>query len=120
MARNKAKGSEFERDVARFLGLRRTWPLLSQGDIHGPNFVLECKNVASFDLPAFCQQAQSAACRAGRPFWFVVIKRRRANVSESYVVTTLEIFRRRLAPKDVTLKEATETPAPEGSHGKST
>jgi Holliday junction resolvase len=99
---NKAKGSQFERDVAKYLrangfpeadrrygaGVR-----YDKGDLVGvPGFVIECKNQAKINLAEFVAEAIAEAANAGVEFGVAVVKRRQRPVSESYVVMTLEQF----------------------------
>ena len=98
--RAKAKGSLFERDVAAYLGLKRAYPIMSYGDILGPDFIIECKNCAKFDLPAWLRQAEASKVRASKRFAFVVAKRRTLDVGSSYVVCSLSTFRDLVLPQN--------------------
>ena len=97
----KAKGSQWERDVAAYFqsrgynverrygaGLRE-----DKGDLIGlPKFALECKNAKQIKLSEFLDEAVLEAKHAKVPYGAAVIKRRQKNVKEDYVVMTLEQF----------------------------
>jgi len=97
----KAKGSQWERDVAAYFqtrgynverrygaGLRE-----DKGDLIGlPEFALECKNTKKIDLAQFIDEAVLEAKHAKVRFGAAIIKRRQKNVKEAYVVMTLEQF----------------------------
>ena len=99
---NKAKGSQWERDVAAYLrengfpqadrrygaGVRE-----DKGDLVGvPGFALECKNQASINLAQFLEEALIEAKYAKARFGAAIIKRRRKGTKDAYVVMSLEQF----------------------------
>lgn len=98
----KAKGSQWERDVAAYLrdngfpqADRRYGAGVQQdkGDIVGvPNFALECKNQQSINLAEFLEEALIEAKHARAKFGAAVIKRRRKATKDAYVVMSLEQF----------------------------
>ena len=96
----KAKGSQWERDVAKYFN-ERGYPdverrygagaTLDKGDINGvKDTVLECKNHAKISLSEFMEEALIEQKNAKKRFGVSVIKRRGKNVKDSYVVMTLE------------------------------
>ena len=99
---NKAKGSQWERDVVKFLvengfpdaerrfgaGVRE-----DKGDIRGvPEMTLECKNHKSIDLAQFVAEAELEAQHNKTRFGAAVIKRRNKSTGEAYVVMSLRQF----------------------------
>jgi hypothetical protein len=99
---NKAKGSQYERDVAKYLrangfpeadrrygaGVRE-----DKGDIVGvPGFAIECKNQRTITLSQFLDEAIIEAKHARARFGVAVIKRRNRPTAESYVVMSLDQF----------------------------
>jgi hypothetical protein len=98
----KAKGSQWERDVADYfrehgfpMADRRYGAGVAQdkGDLVGiPNFAVECKNQANIDLAGFVDEALIEAKHAGARFGCAIVKRRRKNTKDAYVVMTLEQF----------------------------
>ena len=100
----RAKGSQFERDVAGyfvargFKGVERRYgagATLDKGDINGLQqfgVVVECKNVAKVTLSSIVNEATTEAKNAGLPFGVAVIKKRNSGVAESFVVMTLKDF----------------------------
>lgn len=95
----KAKGSQFERDVVAYLvgagypAERRYGAGQQQdkGDIRGvPHFALECKNLKSITLSSIMDETEVERRHAKERFGAAVIKRRGKNVSQAYVVMTLE------------------------------
>lgn len=67
------------------------------GDMHAYPFVLEAKDTAKHDIPGFIRQANTEAANAEFPFGAAVIKRRNANVADSYVCMDLRTFAQVLA-----------------------
>lgn len=64
-----------------------------QGDITGiEDWTLECKDWEKIDLAGFVDEAAIEAANAGTRWFAAVIKRRRKNVRESYVVMPLWLF----------------------------
>lgn len=116
---NKRRGTEWETAVCRYLNTElgmyaepvgehrfrdptapdnvRRQPqdgLGDVGDVWARPFVLECKNVARVDLPAFVRQAEREAERAGLPFGVAVIKSRGRPAAEAHVVMSLRTLAR--------------------------
>ena len=99
----KAKGSQFERDVAQYFrdngfpycerryGAGAT---LDKGDITGlgPEIVIECKNHKSLDLSGWIGEAERERDNAHAKYGIVVSKRRNKGVANAYVVLTLADF----------------------------
>ena len=105
----KAKGSQWERDVAAYFRERgfkvdRRYGAgvhQDKGDLVGlPWFVLECKNTKQINLSKFVDEAKLEAHNADEPFGVAVIKRRQRNVKDAYVVMTLEFSSRRTGAPD--------------------
>ena len=97
---NKAKGSQWELDVARYFN-ERGYPdverrygagaTLDKGDINGvKDTVIEAKNWAKITLSTIMDEALVEQKNAKKRFGISVIKRRNCNVKEAYVVMTLE------------------------------
>ena len=99
---NKAKGSQWERDVVGYLQAngfpyaeRRfgAGAKLDKGDIVGiPGVTIEAKNHAKFALSDWLAQAEEERKNAGNKFGVVIVKRRGKATKEGYVVMTLETF----------------------------
>ena len=99
---NKAKGSQWERDVVAFLIVsgfpdaeRRYGAGVQEdkGDIRGvPGITLECKNQKSIDLAKFVAEAELEAQHNKTPYGAAVIKRRNKSTGEGYVVMSLQQF----------------------------
>ena len=100
----KRKGSQFERDVVRYLqehgfpdaerayGAGRPEDV---GDIAGvPGICCEVKNHARLELAQWVDEAESERINARQPFAVVIAKRRGKGTAQSYVVMTLESFTR--------------------------
>jgi hypothetical protein len=96
----KAKGSKWELDVARYFN-ERGFPdverrygagaTLDKGDINGvKDTVVEAKNWAKITLSTIMDEALVEQKNAKKRFGISVIKRRNRNVKEAYVVMTLE------------------------------
>ena len=106
----KAKGSQFERDVAQYLrenGHRyaeRSYGAGRQddrGDITGlPGLVLECKNHKTMDLAGWIGEAKVERDNAKADYGVVVVKRRGKSASEAYAVMTLADFSRLWKERD--------------------
>jgi hypothetical protein len=98
----KAKGSQFERDVAKYFNdqgypeVERRYgagATLDKGDINGVHdTVVECKNLAKITLASIVDEALVEQKNAKKRFGISVIKRRNKNIKESYVVMTLEQY----------------------------
>lgn len=101
MNRAKQKGTAFETAVVTFLSEkfpgveRRTLSGASdKGDVAGlAGWVLELKNYKTFNLSGWVEEARKEAANASVDWWAVVAKRPNKNVSESYVVLPLWMFR---------------------------
>jgi len=100
----KAKGSQYERDVVQYLKetghrwVERAYGAGRQddrGDITGlPGWVLECKNQKALDFAGWMGEAERERANADAEYAVVVAKRRLKPTSASYVVMTLEQFSR--------------------------
>jgi hypothetical protein len=97
---NKAKGSKWELDVARYFN-ERGFPeverrygagaTLDKGDINGvKDTVVEAKNWAKISLSTIMDETLVEQKNAKKKFGIAVIKRRNKNVSQAYVMMTLE------------------------------
>ena len=96
----KAKGSQFERDVAKYFQERGYWAVerrygagntQDKGDLQGmPEFVFECKNLSKITLASIVDEALVEQGHARARFGVSIIKRRRRPTKDSYVVMTLE------------------------------
>ena len=96
----KAKGSQWERDVAKYFNERGYTDVerrygagatLDKGDINGvKDTVVEAKNVGKITLASIVDEALLEQQNAKKRFGVSVIKRRNRNVKEAYVVMTLE------------------------------
>jgi len=97
---NKAKGSKWELDVAKYFN-ERGFPeverrygagaTLDKGDINGvKDTVVDAKNWAKISLSTIMDEALVEQKNAKKKFGISVIKRRNRNVKEAYVVMTLE------------------------------
>ena len=97
---NKAKGSKWELDVARYFN-ERGFPeverrygagaTLDKGDINGvKDTVVEAKNWKKIELSTIMDEALVEQKNAKKKFGISVIKRRNRNVKDAYVVMTLE------------------------------
>ena len=99
---NKAKGSQWERDIVGYLQAHgfpyaeRRFGAGQQndkGDILGiPGVTIEAKNHAKFALSDWLAQAETERVNAGNKHGVVVVKRRGRATKEGYVVMTLETF----------------------------
>ena len=97
---NKAKGSKWELDVAKYFNERGfadverrygAGATLDKGDINGvKDTVVEAKNWAKISLSTIVDEALVEQKNAKKRFGISVIKRRNRNVKEAYVVMTLE------------------------------
>ena len=104
----KRKGSQFERDVVRYLqahgfpdaerayGAGRPEDV---GDIAGvPGVTVECKATKSIDLAGFVDEAERERLNARQPYGVAVVKRRGRSAADSYVVCNLATFARLVTP----------------------
>ena len=96
----KTKGSQWERDVAKYFN-ERGYPeverrygagaTLDKGDINGvKDTAVECKNVAKITLASIMDEALVEQKNAKKRFGISIIKRRNKSAKEAYVVMTLE------------------------------
>jgi len=106
----KAKGSQWERDVAKYLA-EHGFPYaerrygagntMDKGDINGlPGLVIECKNVGKLDLPGWLGEAERERANAKADYGIVVAKRRGKGAEHGYVVMTLADFARLWKERD--------------------
>jgi hypothetical protein len=64
-----------------------------QGDVTGiEDWTLECKDEQTIRLAAGVDEAALEAANAGTPWFAAIIKRRRKNVRDAYVVMPLWLF----------------------------
>jgi len=95
----KARGSQFERDVAQFLR-EHGHPFVERaygagrsddrGDLDGlPRWVVEVKACRAIDLAGWMDEAKREQGNAGSDYAAVVAKRRTRPVADAYVVLTL-------------------------------
>ena len=98
----KAKGSQWERDIAKYFN-DRGYPeverrygagaTLDKGDINGvKDTVVEAKNLAKITLASIMDETLAEQANAKKRFGISVIKRRNKNVKDAYVVMTLEQY----------------------------
>ena len=98
----KAKGSQWERDVAKafneggFPKVERRYGAgntIDKGDLNGlPGFVVECKNVGRVNLNSIMDETAVEQANAKVPFGIAVIKRRNKPTGEAHVVMPLSQF----------------------------
>lgn len=99
----KAKGSQWERDIVKYLqecgftyAERRglAGQQYDKGDITGlgPDIVIEAKNAKSIDLAKFLTEAELERDNARAKYGIACIKRRQKSTSQAYVVMSLEAF----------------------------
>lgn len=96
---SKAKGSAWERDVARYLTDRTGWRVerlpagatIDRGDLAGiPGLVIECKNTKTLNLAGAVDEAVTEAANVGPDEVPVaIIKRRQRGVADGYAVLPL-------------------------------
>lgn len=108
---NKDRGSEFERQVAKFLA-ENGFPYAERrygagntqdkGDINGlPGLVIECKSVKTIDIPGFLREAEREKENAKADYGIVVIKRKgTTDAGRAYVVMELKDFARLWKERD--------------------
>lgn len=102
--KSKIKGTAFESAIVRYLqdhgfpyarrlalagGADKGDITLGDEPVGGP-VTLEAKDHAKINLAGFVDEAIKESENAGTPLGVVVVKRRGKNVSQAYVVTTLE------------------------------
>ena len=94
---SKAKGSQFERDAAAYLGLERAYGAgrpKDVGDLAGdPMIVYEAKALRSYDLATAVTEAELEAGNANKPFGVALIKKPRAGIQDCYVVMSFSTWR---------------------------
>ena len=101
-SKQKAKGSQWERDVAKafneggFPSVERRYGAGAQqdkGDLNGlQGFVVECKNVGRVSLNSIMDETEVERTNAQVPFGIAVIKRRNKPTGEAHVVMPLNQF----------------------------
>jgi hypothetical protein len=101
----KARGSQWERDVVKFLN-DNGFPLverrygagntLDKGDINGLAMVLECKNLKSITLSSIMDELEVEVANSHFDIGFAPIKRRGKGASEGYAVLPLKYMVRLL------------------------
>lgn len=99
---HKAKGTAWETAVVNYLisegiDARRVVQTgrADQGDIHaGGAWCIEAKDHKAHDFPGYIRQANSEATNAKLSYGVAVVKKRRDNVKNAYVVLDLETFAR--------------------------
>jgi len=100
----KARGSQFERDVAQFLR-EHGHPYVERaygagrsddrGDLDGlPRWTLEVKACRALDLAGWMDEAHREQTNAGTEYTAVVAKRRNRPVADAYVVMRLRDWAR--------------------------
>jgi NAD(P)H-flavin reductase len=94
---SKVKGTRWETDVARYLGLTRIGSIYGnkdQGDLVDADWVIECKNELRIDLAGYMDQLKAEWVNARLKPWAVaIVKRRHKPVSEAYAVMPLWMYR---------------------------
>lgn len=93
---NKAKGTRWESEVARFLDLERLGSIHGkndQGDLRHLQWVIECKDEQKINLAGYMDEAILEAVNAGKSLTVAVVKRRRRSVEDAYAVMPLWVFR---------------------------
>ena len=104
----KRKGSQFERDVVRYLqehgfpdaerayGAGRPEDVGDIANVTG--ICCEVKNHARLELAQWVDEAERERINTRQPFGVVIAKRRGKGAAQSYVVMTLESFTRLVTP----------------------
>jgi len=98
----KAKGSQYERDVAKYFN-ENGFPFVERrglagqqfdkGDLTGiPGLVMELKNHKTLNLAGWIGEAEKERENAKAKFGVVIAKRRGKGAADSYVVMTLKTF----------------------------
>jgi len=96
----KAKGSQWERDVVNFLSdwfpnieRRLAGAQQDKGDLQGiPYTVIECKNHKTFDLPGWMDRLKEQMDNANAYRGVVIVKRRNKPTAQAYAVMPLELW----------------------------
>jgi hypothetical protein len=98
---NGDRGARFERAVADlFMAAGFMWAdrkvkrgVRDRGDVTGiEDWTLECKDWDRLNFAGFVDEAALEAVNAGTRWFAAIVKRRRKNVRESYVVMPLWLF----------------------------
>jgi hypothetical protein len=93
----KARGSQFERDAARFFSLERAYGAGRPKDVgdlaNDPLYAYECKALKQFDLATAVAEANREATNAGKSFGIALIKKPRAGIQDCYVVMDFSTWR---------------------------
>lgn len=97
----KAKGSQWERDVVAYMraagyDMERRFGAgqhNDKGDLVGdPGFVYECKNHKTYQISTWLEEASVERENAGATFGFVIAKRPRKSTGEAVVMMTLDQY----------------------------
>lgn len=101
-SKNKAKGSQYERDIVKALNdagfpdVERMYGAGRQddrGDIRGlRGWTIEAKNHARIDLPTFLAELKAEMANAKTRYGACFIKKRGKGVAESYVVIPYDVL----------------------------
>lgn len=93
---SKQKGTRFETEVARYLGVERRTLKGSQdqGDLIFPGWTLELKATREIDLAGAVDEAAREAKNAGTALYAAIVKRRGKGPQSAYVVLPLALFAR--------------------------
>ena len=94
-SRSKQKGTRFETEVARYLGVeRRTLGgSRDRGDLNIPGWVVELKNEARINLAGYMAEVEVERQNAKATYGAAVVKRRGKGPAEAYVVMPLREFK---------------------------
>jgi hypothetical protein len=93
---SKRKGTEWETEVAGYLGTRRLPPAGAKdvGDLDDPDWVIECKAEQRIDLAGYMDELSAEMVNTDdKEFGVAVVKRRRGNVKDAYAVMPLWLWR---------------------------
>jgi hypothetical protein len=94
----KARGSQFERDAAKYLNLERAYGAGRPKDVgdlaNDPICAYECKALRKYDLATAVAEAATEAGNANKPFGIALIKKPRAGIQDCYVVMDFHTWRR--------------------------
>lgn len=100
----KAKGSAFERLIADYLAqafpCERIPPgaTLDRGDLWTPHAAIQCKNHRTLSLGAWLDATAQQQQNAGKPFGFLVVKRKgTTDPANQFAICTVEQLRILLA-----------------------
>lgn len=96
----KAKGSAFERLIADYLGqaipCERIPPgaTLDRGDLWTPQAAIQCKNHRTLSLGAWLDATAQQQQNAGKPYGFLVVKRKgTTDPANQFAICSLEQLR---------------------------